>query len=103
MDWLFKRYANPFIFMDGMISVCQFSDFVDNVLDTMKREREDEDEEKMWQFFLHRAPFFDGSFDDFKESIKTDQANKGMTKETMENIVNESASILNNFNPETEG
>jgi hypothetical protein len=101
MDWLFKRYANPFIFMDGMIEICQFSQFVDNALDTIQREREEKEEELEWQFFLHRV--FDGSFADFKEGIKTDQANKGMTKETIEKIVNDSASILNNFNPETEG
>lgn len=101
MDWLFKRYANPFIFMDGMISICEFSQFVDDVLNTIRREREEKEEELEWQFFLHRV--FDGSFADFKEGIKTDQANKGMTKETIEKIVNDSASILNNFNPETEG
>ena len=101
MDWLFKRYANPFIFMDGMISICEFSQFVDDVLDTIRREREEKEEELEWLFFLHRV--FEGSFADFKEGIKTDQANKGMTKETIEKIVNDSASILNNFNPETEG
>ena len=51
-----------------------------------------------WEFFLHKV--FNGSFAEFKEGMKNDKMNKGMARDTMQAIVNESASILNNFNPE---
>ena len=64
MDLLFKRYANPFPFMDGMIQTGRFSEFVQQILEKTNSERE---EQTAWEFFLHKV--WEGSFADFKGGI----------------------------------
>lgn len=84
MDRLFKRYADPFLFIDSLIISERFTEFVLELLDI-------ENEEMMWQFYLHKV--YDKSFDEFKESMKP------VPKEQLETTVQNSKSILNNFNP----
>lgn len=84
MDRLFKRYADPFLFIDSLIISERFTEFVLELLEI-------ENEEMMWEFYLHKV--YDKSFDEFKESMKP------VPKEQLETTVQNSKSILNNFNP----
>lgn len=94
MDLLFKRYANPFPFMDGMIRTGRFREFVVDFLKTVGKEREDQLD---WEFFLHKV--WEGSFKDFKEDIETNKRNSAMSEQTMETTIKESMKILKKFNP----
>lgn len=98
MDLLFKRYASPFLFMDGMIQTGRFSEFVDEFVRTAMK---DEDESKLWEFYLHRVQ--EGSFLDFKEELENDTNNQNLSKETIETTIQSSMDILNNFTPTEEG
>lgn len=94
MDLLFKRYASPFSFIDGMILSGRFSEFVRSFWNTNQKEQ---NEEKSWQFFLHRV--FEGSFNDFMEGQKTEAEHRNMSEQTIETTIKNSMNILNNFNP----
>lgn len=99
MDLLFKRYASPFLFIDGMIQTGRFSEFVVEFVETINREKENE---YNWEFFLHKV--WEGTFEEFREEIENSKQNRGMTDRTIETTVQHSMNILNNFNPaESEG
>ena len=98
MDLLFKRYASPFVFLNGMIQAKRFSEFVDEFVKTIHEEKE---EKTKWEYFLHRV--FDKSFNEFKEEIKVNQDNQNMSDSQIEATVLHSNNILKNFNPETQG
>ena len=77
-----------------MIQSCRFGDFVYEFLKTYSEERE---EKHLWEFYLHR--WIEEPFEDFRESVKKDRENQNMTAQTIENTVQNSLDILNNFNP----
>lgn len=95
MDLLFKRYASPFLFIDGMIQTCRFEEFVNKFANTSVQEKE---EEQNWQFFLHKV--WQGTYQDFADEIENNKKNMSMSKRTLETTVNHSLDILNNFVPE---
>ena len=95
MDWLFKRYANPFPFINGMISIGRFTDFIDEFMQTLNDEKE---EQTSWEFYLHKV--MEGSFIDFKEGLKNEREHKEMSERAIETAISDSVNILNNFNPE---
>ena len=84
MDCLFERYGILFLFIDTLIIYGRFTDFVLEFLEI-------QNEKMTWEFFLHKV--YDKSYDEFKESIKP------VPKEQLETTVQNSKSILNNFNP----
>lgn len=94
MDSLFKRYANPFLFIDGMIQSGQFCEFVCSF---WKEINEEENEKALWEFYLHRV--VEGSFDDFRRGLENDHQNQAMTDHDMETTIKHSMSILNSFSP----
>ena len=98
MDQLFKRYADPFPFMDGMIQTGRFSDFVWQFLEKINSERE---EQTMWEFWLHKD--WERSFTDFRAEIENDKKNQRMSERTMETTIKDSMNILKNFNPIEKG
>lgn len=98
MDRLFQRYADPFSFVDNMMRVGRFSDFVVQFIRTTAEEKE---ESRNWDYFLHRV--FEGSFIDFCESLKDAERNANMNEQEIETTLNNSRDILNHFNPETVG
>ena len=98
MDLLFKRYASPFSFINGMIQTGRLCEFVDDLLHIVHEEKE---EETSWQYFLHKV--FEGSYSDFKEELKQDKQHKTLNKQTIETTYNHSMNILKNFNPEKGG
>ena len=95
MDLLFKRYASPFLFLDGMLNCGRFFDFVCDFIKTINQEREEQND---WEFFLHKV--WEGSFSEFKEDIENNKQNQGMSEGTIETTIQQSMQILNNFNPE---
>lgn len=98
MDALFKRYAHPFLFMDGMIRTGRFCFFVRSFWNEIHNE---ENEKTMWEFYLHRV--FEGSFDDFRAGIENDKQNQSMSEQAMETTIKHSMNILKNFSPEKGG
>ena len=94
MDQLYKRYADPFSFMNGMIQTGRFSEFVSEFVKTTNKEVEDDLD---WQFFLHKV--WEGTFQEFKEEIETNKKNQNLDKRTIETTVQDSLNILGNFNP----
>ena len=88
MDLLFHRYASPFLLLDQIILFGDLSDFISEVWKIR-------DEEMQWQYFL--AKVFDKSFDDFKESIKSQ---KGMSQEEIETTIKDSMTMIDSFIPE---
>ena len=97
MDLLFKRYASPFLFMDGYILTGRFSEFVDEFVQTVMKENE---EETSWEFYLHKVQ--EGSFKDFMDELDNNTKNQNMSERTIETTIQNSMDILNNFTP-TEG
>lgn len=95
MDLLFKRYANPFPFLDNMLQINKFDEFVDEFYETVFNEKK---EKYNWEFFLHRI--IDKSYEEFLEQINVEQDNKNMSVTNIETTVQESKNILANFNPE---
>lgn len=98
MDLLFKRYANPFPFLDGMIQAGRFFDFVIAFDITIYKEK---DEETLWNFYLHRV--FDKSFVDFKTEIEVEQKNRHLSVSAIQTTIQKTKNILDNFNPEEGG
>lgn len=98
MDQLYKRYADPFSFVNGMIQTGRFCEFVESFVDTLNEEKE---EEHTWNFFLHKV--FEGSYRDFKNSIETDKQNQEMSDDDIEAALQHTMQIMNNFNPEQGG
>lgn len=95
MDLLFKRYASPFLFIDGMLQAGRFSAFVDDFIKTTNKEKEDQ---VNWEYYLHRV--MEGSFNDFVQSLKNTEDDKNLSEATIETTVQYSLNLLNNFIPE---
>ncbi len=95
MDRLYQRYADPISFMNGMILSGRFSEFVRSFWNA---QHEEKNEEKSWEFYLHRV--FEGSFNDFMEKQKTTAEHMNMSDSTIEAALKNTQNILSNFNPE---
>ncbi len=96
MDLLFKRYASPFSFIDGMMQSGRFDEFVVEFVNTINEETEDS---KTWDFYLHKVSA-EVSYKDFVDELENDKQLQNMTEEDKADSVNIAMSILNNFNPE---
>ena len=95
MDLLFKRYASPFSFINGMIQWGRFEEFVVDFAKTISKEKEDDFN---WNFYLHKV--WEGTYQEFLADVENNKKNLTMTKRTTETIVQHSMNILNNFNPD---
>ena len=94
MDLLFKRYASPFLFMGETIRSNRFDEFVFEFVQTVNKENE---EQTSWEFYLNKVQ--EGSFKDFVDELENNKNNQEMTEEKIEEIVQHSMKILNNFDP----
>ena len=92
MDLLFKRYASPFVLLDGFIANASLSDFIDDFFKFIGEEKQDDTK---WQFFLHKV--FDKSWKEFCDEI--DSANKA-EKIDLGATIKKSYDMLNNFTPD---
>ena len=91
MDLLFSKYANPFLFVDGMIQTGRFAEFVLEFIEL-------ENEKQLWEFYLHKV--YDKSFEDFKRSLRPVRK---PTQTDIKTTVNDSKSILDGFIPNGTG
>jgi hypothetical protein len=98
MDLLFKRYASPFLFMDGMIQTSRFSEFVSEFVRTINAENE---EQTNWDFYLHKVQ--EGTFNDFVAEMEETKRLQNVSAQSIESSVQTAMDILNNFNPTKEG
>lgn len=90
MDLLFKRYASPFILLDGMILTSSLHNFL---IDFCKIVKEEQEDKLNWEYFLHKV--FDESWESFisrAKPSKTEKIDLGAT-------VVKSKNILSNFTP----
>ena len=94
MDLCFKRYANPFIFLDNMLLVGRFSEWVDETWHLINEEKE---EVALWQFYLYKIN--DKSFNEFKENLEKNIKNSQTTEAELEATIKESRNILGGFIP----
>lgn len=94
MDLLFKRYANPFIFLDKWISSRRFCEFINRFIREINKEKE---EKVNWEYFLNKV--YDLSYIEFKESLKVNKENQQMSNNNIETTLKKSKKILNNFTP----
>lgn len=93
MDLLFKKYASPFTLLDLMLTSDKLDEFVITLID-------EENEQKLWELYLHHG-WLNKSFDDFKKEVigqVTDEVNNVSSKD-IEATINHSKDILNGFNP----
>lgn len=93
MDWLFMRYANPFILLDQYIQNGRFCEFIVSFVE-QKRESE------YWEFFLHKV--WDKSFTDFTASVQNDHFEQEMSEDDIETTVKNSMRILESLNMKEE-
>ena len=91
MDLLFKRYASPFLLLDEIILTDKLTEFVSHIVDETNNEQE-------WEFFLHKV--FDKSFREFKESLRTTERPREMSKSDIETTIKDSLDITQNFTPD---
>ena len=91
---LFRRYADPYPLMNGMLRSGQLCDFVEELV---KRYNDEQREKVLWEIWLHRV--FDKSYPDFVDSL--DGEPEQATPEQVRQIVAQSHSILDGFRPGT--
>ena len=93
MDLLFKRYASPFLLLDGYISTSRFCEFI---MSFVKQKQEDD----KWELYLHKV--WDKSYSEFCEILQTSQDMQEMSNDEIETTIKKSMSILGNFTPNEE-
>lgn len=98
MDLLFKRYADPFSFINGMISTGRFCEWVLQIIQTINKENS---EKTSWEFYLHKV--WEGTYAEFADEMENNAQNQDMTVDDIEATITESMDILKNFTPEKEG
>ena len=93
MDLLFSKYASPFVLLDEMLLSNRLSEFVRTVA-------EKENDRKLWQMYLSLLsnPYSEvSSFNEFKQKHGIRRVDE---KINLEETINSSYEMLNNFNPE---
>ena len=98
MDLLFKRYASPYSFIQGMIDTGRFEEFVTNFVLTVNKEKSDKTD---WEFFLHKV--FDKSYNEWQEEVKTINKNQKISTVDVKTTIKNTNDIINQFNSQNEG
>lgn len=90
LDWVCKRYSSPFVYLDILLENDMF-------LDGLKLLREEEDNEKLWQLYLHSHP--ETSFEEWKEKVTKKQPQKttSLTDDELVAQQKEAENILNSL------
>ena len=91
MDLLFKRYASPFLLLDGMIETRRFFEFVREFIDISNND-------EIYDLWLHRI--FDKGFAEFKNEVLSNMEMRQEENQDVETTIKNSFEILNNFTPE---
>lgn len=90
---LFKRYASPFLLLDGMIQTESFTEFVIEFLTLYGEEQTDS---YLWDLFVHS--YSDKTFEEFKKD-QLKKPSKEPTENDLKATVKNSFDTLNGFNP----
>ena len=99
MDLVSKRYSSPFVLLDGMIQNEELDGFV---IFLLNKDAEEKNDKELWEFFL--AKVHDQSFKDWKDGLLSEaKQNDAMDEAKKKEIIQNSTSILQGFNPQTEG
>lgn len=64
---LYTRYANPKELISIYVKRRRFGEFVDNVISKRQEEKNKENEQKLWQLYVHSMT--DKSFNDWKAQV----------------------------------
>jgi len=91
MDLLFKRYASPFLLLDGMIQTGRLLEFIKEFIDISNND-------EIYDLWLHRV--FDKGFEEFKNEVLSKAETSQVTDQDVETTIKNSYEILNNFSPE---
>lgn len=89
MDLIFKRYADPFSFLDSMLCYGSFGVSVGKVI-------EYDDTDTLWEYYLNKV--FDMTFDDFVKVSRVEYK-EPITKAEFDTTIEMSQSILNDLDP----
>lgn len=92
-DLVFRRYANPYPLMDGMILAGKLCEFVEGLV---KRYNDEQREKVIWEVWLHRV--FDKSYPEFVEELEKGKE-KPVSNEQVLEIVEDSKAILGTVIP----
>ena len=87
MDLVFQRYSSPFLLIDSMIEQCQFSQFVNKLVEKINRD-------SIYDVWLHRV--FNKSFNDYYQEVM-DRMNPQEVDVT--SAIKESMDVLNVIQP----
>lgn len=87
MDLLFKRYANPYLFLDEIIEQQRFTEFI---ITFLEQKREDE----LIDVWLHKV--HNKSYLEFKNSVTNV---KKLDGQNLKAIISNSNNMLNGFIP----
>lgn len=94
MGLLYSQYTSPLNFIDALLEMNDFEDGIKAIL-------EQDNEEKMWELYLHSNPYLtpQKSFEDWKKGILTKSSghSKALTEEQVKVEVQRSQEVLNNF------
>lgn len=89
MDLLFKRYASPFLLLDGMLGTGRFYEYVKKLIDIKNNE-------DVYDLWIHKV--YDKSYSEFRDQVlKTDAP---ATPVDLGATIRESENILQGFIPE---
>lgn len=100
MDLIFKRYANPYLFLDKLIENNELSEGIDVILEQVV-------EEKDYELYLSMNPLNEKSYYEWRQemysSINKVVSSNQISKKDVNNYVKteleKSQNILNNFKP----
>lgn len=99
MDLVSKRYSSPFSVITEYIQNIEFDDWVSFII---KKDLEEKEEQRLWEFFLAKVD--DKSFNDFKNELKSESASSDVMNEAKrEEIIEKSNDILKSFQPQQKG
>lgn len=93
MDLLFKRYASPFLYLDNLIDSGMLAQGIYQIIEA-------DDNDKMWDVYLHAYSTPSMSFVDWKKAIleeNQEPQTQSMSEDELKTAQENADRILNNF------
>lgn len=69
MDLLYSRYSNPMDLMKRYINQRRFGTFVQSFIEAEAERRKQENDNKLWDIFVHSYGYLEHSFSEWKKQI----------------------------------
>ena len=89
MDLLFKRYASPFLLLDGLLETGRFDEYVRKLIDIKNNE-------DVYDLWIHKV--YDKTYPEFRDQVL--RTNTPATPVDLGATIRESENILQGFIPE---